>query len=171
MFFFPPSDVQLFDRFSSLRSAPPSCARFVFSPLFCPRSPRPAGNAAPVNVQFVDAEKSSGSFEAVRFLLKFPRKFPQIIVLTSLVSTSTLSPRLVLFPFSRPPLMASRSKFWILSLKFHLIPVLLTRITLLCHVTTVARREIERSVILSKFQKRKMVELSIFHHLPRVIFF
>lgn len=49
-----------------------------------------------VNVQFADAEKSSRS----RFLLKFLQKFSQIIILTSPISRSTLSPWLVLSLFS-----------------------------------------------------------------------
>lgn len=163
--------MHLFGHFTSLRSAPRR-ARFVFSPLFCPRPPRPASNGAPVNVQFADAGKSSGSLEAACFLLKFPRKFPQIIVLTSLVSTSTLSPRLVLFPFSRPPPTATRGKFWIFSLMFHLMSFPYLRYVIHVRYGSAARnREARRSAALSEFQKEKncrIIKLRLSFH---VVFF
>lgn len=63
----------------------------VFPPLFRSRLYL-AGSETLVNVQFANVEKSSRSC----YFLKFPRKFFQIIILTSPILLSALSPWLML---------------------------------------------------------------------------
>lgn len=109
---------------SSARFTPPFAVmhriRFVFSPLFCSR-PHP-GRRQRDRLTFNLPMREKVQDPAVAcFLLKFLRKFPQIIVLIPLVLPSTISPWLMLFLFSFS-LLPFRGIFWIFSLKSHLIP-------------------------------------------------
>lgn len=94
-----------------------------------------------VNVQFANVEKSSRSC----YFLKFLRKFSQIIILTSPILRSTLSPWLMLSLFSFSLIC---SIFWILSLKSHSTRFL---ITLQCCTLHYIKYDREKSTVSAVF--------------------
>lgn len=124
----------------------------MFPPLFRSR-PHPAGSETWLTFNLPMRRKSSRS----RFLLKFLQKFSQIIILTSPISRSTLSPLTRAFAF----LIFSYSMFWILSSKSHLISFL---ITLQCYIKSSTEKN-RIPAVFSRANFREFVRLLFFNFL------